>query len=68
MPQPNDTAVTQSEWMRIGEVARAFEVHPLTLRRWEEAGKLKPTRTLGGQRRYLRSDVEALLQQMRGVA
>lgn len=37
----------------IGEAAKALGVTPLTLRRWDESGKLKPARvTEGGRRRY----------------
>ena len=37
----------------IGEAAKALGVVPLTLRRWDESGKLKPDHvTPGGRRRY----------------
>lgn len=32
-----------------------------TVRRWSDAGKLAAIRTPGGQRRFRRSDIEALL-------
>lgn len=39
----------------------AFNVTVGTVRAWESAGKLTAIRTPGGQRRFRRSDVEALL-------
>jgi excisionase family DNA binding protein len=36
----------------ISAAAKALGVSTSTLRRWERSGKLKPARTVGGQRRY----------------
>jgi excisionase family DNA binding protein len=44
-----------------GEVAARFRVDPKTVTRWANAGKLSVVRTLGGHRRYRRSEVEELL-------
>jgi excisionase family DNA binding protein len=43
------------------EVAKLFRVDPKTVTRWAKAGKLTAVRTLGGHRRYRRSEVESLL-------
>lgn len=43
------------------EVAAMFRVDPKTVTRWAKAGKLSSVRTLGGHRRYLASEVKALL-------
>ncbi len=43
------------------EVARLFRVDPKTVTRWARAGKLTPIRTLGGHRRYRKTEVEKLL-------
>jgi excisionase family DNA binding protein len=43
------------------EVAALFRVDPKTVTRWANAGKLTSIRTLGGHRRYLESEVRALL-------
>jgi excisionase family DNA binding protein len=44
------------------EVAALFRVDPKTVTRWAKAGKLTPIRTLGGHRRYRKSEVEDLLK------
>lgn len=44
------------------EVAALFRVNPKTVTRWARAGKISTIRTLGGHRRFLRSDIEAVLQ------
>ncbi len=43
------------------EVAALFRVDPKTVTRWAKAGKLTSIRTLGGHRRYLATEVHALL-------
>ncbi len=44
------------------EVAKLFRVNPKTVTRWAKAGKLTAIRTLGGHRRYRKSEVQALLE------
>jgi excisionase family DNA binding protein len=44
------------------EVAALFRVDPKTVTRWAKAGKLTAIRTLGGHRRYRRSEVQSLLK------
>ncbi|MCV2395272.1 BldC family transcriptional regulator [Actinotalea sp. M2MS4P-6] len=43
------------------EVAAMFRVDPKTVTRWAKSGKLSSIRTLGGHRRYLESEVRALM-------
>jgi excisionase family DNA binding protein len=43
------------------EVAALFRVDPKTVTRWALAGKLSSIQTLGGHRRYLESEVRALM-------
>ncbi len=43
------------------EVAALFRVDPKTVTRWAKAGKLTAIRTLGGHRRYRKSEVQSLL-------
>src|SRR5690606_21177835 len=45
-----------------GEVAARFRVDPTTVTRWANAGKLTAVRTLGGHRRYRRSEVDEPLE------
>lgn len=46
----------------IGEAAKALGVTVQTIRRWESTGKISAVRTLGGQRRFRRADIEAAKQ------
>lgn len=48
---------------RIGEAAEILGVRVETLRRWEGDGKLRTTRTSGGQRLVSASEVARLLAQ-----
>lgn len=43
------------------EVAAIFGVHPKTIARWANHGRLDPVRTLGGHRRYWLSEVERMV-------
>ena len=56
-----DESGKKSPLMTPGEAARALHVHVRTLTRWEQAGKLRAIRTLGGHRRYLTSEITAIL-------
>ncbi|MFQ5924232.1 MAG: helix-turn-helix domain-containing protein, partial [Anaerolineales bacterium] len=49
----------QTEWLRLTEAASRLGVHPTTLRRWADDGKIASTRTAGGHRRFAVSDLEA---------
>lgn len=44
------------------EVAAVFRVDPKTVTRWAKSGKLTAIRTLGGHRRYRKSEVQQLLK------
>lgn len=48
------------ELITRSEAAELFGVHPKTITRWADEGKLTVHRTLGGQRRYNRAEVEGL--------
>lgn len=43
------------------EAAALLGVHPDTLKRWVEAGRLTCWRTPGGHRRYSRAEIASLL-------
>jgi excisionase family DNA binding protein len=47
------------------EVSRLLHIHPNTLRRWSDEGKLKTYRmTLRGDRRFRKQDVMSLIEEM----
>ena len=50
---------------RIGEAAAVLGVRVETLRRWDRAGKLRTTRTSGGQRLVPAAEVARLLAERR---
>jgi excisionase family DNA binding protein len=53
------------EMLTIRQVARLLHVHPNTLRRWSNEGKLKAYRiTSRGDRRFRRQDVARFLAEM----
>ena len=55
------------ELLTPSEVAALFRVDPKTVTRWAKAGKLSCVKTLGGHRRYLASEVNALLTPIKRV-
>ena len=59
-------ALAAQEWLRSGQVAALFRVHPRTVLRWADAGLLPYVVTLGGQRRFPTTNVEAVLARRRG--
>ncbi len=50
----------QDKIFTIAEAARYLGVFPLTLRNWEKKGLLKAFRTLGGHRRFKRSELDKI--------
>lgn len=50
-----------NELLTIDEVAKILKVSKMTLHRWDKNGVLKKV-DVGGQRRYRRSDVEAITE------
>ncbi|MGI8696193.1 MAG: BldC family transcriptional regulator [Mycobacteriales bacterium] len=54
--------------MTPGEVAALFRVDPKTVTRWASAGRIRSIRTPGGHRRFLESEVMALLHDLDGGA
>lgn len=52
--------------MTPGEVASLFRVDPKTVTRWAAAGRIHSIRTPGGHRRFLESEVQALLRELSG--
>jgi molybdopterin-binding protein len=52
--------MTDDDGLLLGDAARALDVSPDTLRRWERAGKLSTTRDSANRRRVPRGEVERL--------
>jgi MerR family transcriptional regulator/heat shock protein HspR len=44
----------------MAQVTEALGVRAPVLRRWEQAGLIRPERTAGGQRRYSRREIQRL--------
>ena len=56
------------ELMTPAEVARLFRVDPTTVARWATSGQLRCVRTVGGHRRFFRSEIERVLRGDRAPA
>ena len=54
----------QTVWMSRAEVARAFQVAPVTIGRWASQGKLPYSLTLGGRRRFRRQDIAPIAREL----
>lgn len=54
------------EYLTPSEVARVLHVSPKTVSRWADVGLLPCLVTLGGHRRFARTEVEEALRRMRG--
>lgn len=53
--------MSNHDFLTPAEAAKAFGVTTKTITKWANAGKLKVHRTLGGHRRFLRSEIQTLL-------
>ena len=51
-------------YLRAAEAAALLHVSPKTISRWAREGKLGHVVTLGGHRRFSRSEIEALAERM----
>lgn len=57
----SDTYEAPEALLPIGDVARLAGVTVATIRNWERAGKITAVRTPTNQRRFRKTDVDALL-------
>lgn len=63
MPLHHISINPQKKYLRIKEVARILGVTPLTLRNWDNAGKLKAYRNpINNYRVYKPEDIELFLR------
>ena len=51
------------EILGMSEAARRLEVHPFTLRRWCESGKVQPMRDSAGRRLFRADQIEKLARE-----
>lgn len=51
-------------FLSVSQVADIFGVHPNTIVKWADAGRLPSVRTAGGHRRFRAEDVEALRREI----
>ena len=51
--------------LTLEETANILGVAKITLRRWDNSGKLKALRTVGGARRYSEEDINNFVENMR---
>jgi excisionase family DNA binding protein len=54
-------ASEQEELLTPSEVAAMFRVNPKTVTRWARSGKISAIRTLGGHRRFRKSEITRIL-------
>ena len=62
--QPATPTSNGRGYLRAAEAAALLHVSPKTISRWAREGKLGHVVTLGGHRRFSRSDIEALAERM----
>jgi excisionase family DNA binding protein len=59
-------AVTaEREWLRAEEAAALLGVSPKTISRWTRQGKVPCFKTLGGHRRFDRTQIEEIAERMK---
>lgn len=64
-----ESAVSSDKLLRPIKVQKLYGIAPSTLRSWAESGKIRAAqRTVGGHRRYLESEVRALVAALSEVA
>jgi excisionase family DNA binding protein len=50
--------LASENWLELSEAAEILYIHPSTLRRWADAGKVGYRRTAGGRRQFDRATIE----------
>ncbi len=64
----DDSSVSPNDLLELAEAARQLGVHPSTLRRWADAGKITHERTINGRRRFRRQVLEHARREMQQPA
>jgi excisionase family DNA binding protein len=62
-PAPVSYFAMSENLYSLKEAADRLGVHPVTLRRWAESGKIQAVRTPGGHRRFTESEIKRLTTQ-----
>ncbi len=57
-------SVEESQYLTPGQVARVLHVSPKTVSRWANQGLVPCLVTLGGHRRFRRTDVEEIARRI----
>ena len=66
MDDPSTSGGTPREWLRVQQAADLLGVSASTLRRWADSGRVASRRTPGGQRRFARRALLALVSPQAG--
>ncbi len=64
----DDPSVAPNDLLELAEAARQLGVHPSTLRRWADAGKISHEKTVSGRRRFRRQVLEHARREMQQPA
>jgi excisionase family DNA binding protein len=67
MEKTGQPDTNQTRWLKLSEAAKQLNVHPTTLRRWADEGKIPFMVTPGGHRRFADSDVTHLGERKHSV-
>lgn len=57
--------MAENPWLQVADAARYLGISPTTLRKWADAGDLPFVRTKYGHRRFLQSELDDFLKELR---
>ncbi len=64
----DDSSILANDLLELADAARIMGVHPSTLRRWADEGKITHERTINGRRRFRRQVLEQARREMQQPA